>query len=244
MESYDDHEPGKKWEFNEDVAKKFDSMLERSIPHYGAMRELTERLGSSFIKPNSRVVDLGASRGESSAALIERYPETNFVLAETSAPMIAQAKERFAGKDHVQVLTYDLRKTSKEIEALVSFGGEDDTSLVLSILTLVFVPVNFRPSIVRGVYKGLNKGGAFFMVEKVLGNTATMQELLVDVYHEYKYDNGYSWDSIERKRAALEGVQVPLTHEANIDMLRNAGFTVVETYWRSLNFVGYLAVKE
>lgn len=241
----DDHVPGEKWSFNDDVAKKFDAMLERSIPHYGAMRELVYRLGSTFVMPDRRVIDLGASRGESSSAFIENYPNTRFLLTEISEPMLEQARARFAGRHNVKIEHYDLRKKAAEIAQLI--GGQtpaDQASLVLSILTMIFVPVNFRPSIVRGVYDGLAPGGAFFMVEKVLGNTATMQELLVDAYHSYKHDHGYSWEAIERKRAALEGVQVPLTHEANIDLLRNAGFTVVETFWRSLNFVGYLAIKD
>lgn len=244
MQQEDNHVPGEKWEFNEDVAKKFDSMLGRSIPHYQQMRELVFDLGKRFIAEDSWVVDLGASRGESSAMFINDSDiQANFILTEISEPMLKEAKERFENMPSVHVMEYDLRKTAKEIQTQL-FSDDRQTTLVLSILTMIFVPVNFRPSIVRGIYKGLEEGGAFFMVEKVLGNTASMQELLVDAYHEYKYNNGYSWESIERKRAALEGVQVPLTHEANIDLLRNAGFTVVETFWRSLNFVGYLAIKD
>lgn len=244
MQQEDNHVPGEKWEFNEDVAKKFDDMLGRSIPHYQQMRELVFDLGKRFIREDSWVVDLGASRGESSSMFIEcENLKANYLLTEISEPMIAQARERFYHLPNVHVAHYDLRKTAAEIHTEL-FPDTLKTTLAMSILTMIFVPVNFRASIVRGIYKGLEDGGAFFMVEKVLGNTASMQELLVDAYHEYKHKNGYSWEAIERKRAALEGVQVPLTHEANIDLLRNAGFTVVETFWRSLNFVGYLAIKD
>lgn len=252
----DDHVPGDKWEFNEDVAKKFDSMLERSIPGYGAMRELVFRLGKNFVSNPCNVIDLGASRGEATARFIHEFPSAEFFLSEISEPMLAEMRDRFSDRMNVHPVSCDLRKKTAEIKEMIMWPKHtlllpdpgprvyQPTTLVLAILTMIFVPINFRPSILRGVHEGMASGGAFFMVEKVLGNSAAMQELLVDAYHEYKHDNGYSWDDIERKRAALEGVQVPVSHETNIDMLRAAGFRHVETFHRNLNFVGYLAIKE
>ena len=46
----DSHIPGHRWEFNEDVARQFDLMLEKSIPGYGQMRELVFRLTSSILE--------------------------------------------------------------------------------------------------------------------------------------------------------------------------------------------------
>lgn len=243
----DDHQPGAKWEFNDDVAAKFDNMLSRSIPHYGAMRELTYRLGSKFIESPSTVVDFGASRGEASAAFIKNLPHNDYTMTEVSAPMMDVMTERFKEFPNVSVLNYDLRQPYSEIARLVHNPNEvadpKPTRLVLSILTLIFIPINFRQSIIQGIYNGMADDGAFLFVEKVLGNSALMQELLVDAYHEYKFDHGYSWEDIERKRASLEGVQVPIRHEDNISMLRSAGFRHVETYYRSMNFCGYIAIK-
>lgn len=251
----DTHVPGERWEFNEDVAKKFDDMLERSIPGYGQMRELVYHLGKRFLGDGRcNVVDLGSSRGEASAKFISKFPNAEFYLTEISEPMIAEMESRFKDIEHVHVSPFDLRKTAEEVRLAVTYPATRiadtslpavlPTNLILAILTMVFVPVNHRPSILKGVYDGLAPGGAFFMVEKVIGSSASMQELMVDSYHEYKHLNGYSWEDIERKRAALEGVQVPLSDNTNISMLQAAGFRNVETFWRNMNFVGYLAIKD
>lgn len=243
----DDHIPGERWEFNEDVTKKFDSMLERSIPGYLQMRDLVFRLGRNFINDRNRVIDLGASRGESSAALIEAFPNTRFLLCEISEPMRNELLHRFHDNQNVFVRDFDLRQNTKDIYNLVSGWESANTqpaSLVLAILTLIFVPINFRQSIIQGIYDGLPQGGAFIMVEKVLGNSALTQELLVKEYHNLKHDNGYSWEDIERKRASLEGVQVPVSHEHNMDMLHSAGFRRVECFWRNLNFAAFIAIKD
>lgn len=251
----DDHVPGAKWEFDADVTAKFDDMLERSIPGYTTMRDLVFRLGKTFLKDPCNVIDLGASRGEAAARFIQHFPECQFYLSEVSKPMLEEMHDRFDGFCNVHPCAYDLRKSAKDIAVDVDVPqymcGHNTVSnieilptrLVLGILTLIFVPVNFRQSIIQGVHDGLAPGGAFFMVEKVLGNSAYMQELLVEAYHEYKHDNGYSWEDIERKRASLEGVQVPLRHEENLEMLRSAGFKHVEVFHRNLNFAGYIAIK-
>lgn len=251
----DTHVPGERWEFNEDVAKKFDDMLERSIPGYGQMRELVYHLGKRFLGDGRcNVVDLGASRGEASAKFISKFPNAEFYLTEISEPMISEMESRFKDIGHVHISPFDLRKTAEEISLAVTYPATRiadtsipavlPTNLILAILTMVFVPINHRPSILKGVYDGLAPGGAFFMVEKVIGSSASMQELMVDSYHEYKHLNGYSWEDIERKRAALEGVQVPLSDNTNTSMLQAAGFRNVETFWRNMNFVGYLAIKD
>ncbi len=264
----DNHQPEEKWEFNADVAAKFDDMLGRSIPGYVQMRDLCYDLGKQFITGyRPTVIDLGSSRGESVSSFIDSrdLDDVNYILTEVSQPMIDQIKARWEDRANVFAVNFDLRQRHDAIAK--SFGYPTDMvreqwreakrygipelepaltrpSLVQAILTLIFVPINFRQNIIQGVHDALRPGGAFIMVEKVLGNTAQTQNMLVDAYHEHKNRNGYSWESIERKRASLEGVQVPVRNEENIAMLRNAGFRHVEIFWAHLNFAGYIAIKD
>jgi tRNA (cmo5U34)-methyltransferase len=48
-------------------------------------------------------------------------------------------------------------------------------------------------------------GGAFVLVEKILGASAQIDELMVRLYHGLKAHNGYSHEEIDRKRLYLEG---------------------------------------
>jgi tRNA (cmo5U34)-methyltransferase len=54
---------------------------------------------------------------------------------------------------------------------------------------------------------------------------------------------GYSELEIANKREALENVLVPLTIQENIDLLIEAGFTRVETFFQWFNFVSFVAYK-
>jgi tRNA (cmo5U34)-methyltransferase len=150
--------------------------------------------------------------------------------------MLKAAKERFECAEragYVSIQEWDLRKSFPMMT----------TSVVLSILTLQFVPINYRQGIVQAAYDHMAPGGAFILVEKVLGNSTALDNLQVDLYHKMKGERGYSGEEIERKKTALEGVLVPIKASWNEELLRNAGFRQVDCFWRWMNFAGWVAVK-
>ena len=81
------------------------------------------------------------------------------------------------------------------------------------------------------------------LVEKVLGNTTEIDDLLVSEYYRIKSNNRYTQEQIAAKRKSLEGVLVPVTARWNEDLLRTTGFKEVDCFWRYLNFAGWIAVK-
>lgn len=230
-------EAGKKWAFDGEVTKVFDDMLERSIPQYEVMREAVLELAHRFAKNESNVVDLGASRGEATARLIDRRgAQLRYVLVETSKPMLEALETRFASwvrNRVVRILPLDLR-TEYPPEA---------ASVVLSVLTLQFVPIEHRQKVLRQAYKSLSPGGALILVEKVLGATADIDALMVDLYHKKKVSSGYSREEVDRKRLSLEGVLVPVTARMNEEFLEAAGFRQVDCFWRWQSFAGWVAIK-
>lgn len=231
--------PGSRWEFDESVTAAFDDMLARSIPDYLTMRNLVVTLGSPFVTSGSVVLDLGCSRGVALAtvrAAATHAEDVAYIGLDVSEPMVDAARVRFTHASDVQILQHDLR------QGLAWFLGFK-ASLVLSVLTLQFVAVEHRARLVAEVFDGLQPGGAFLLVEKVLGSDAVAQQILVDRYHAMKRANGYTAEAVEAKRASLEGVLVPLTAAGNEALLRGAGFRTVECVWRWCNFAAWLAVR-
>jgi tRNA (cmo5U34)-methyltransferase len=230
------HLPGQRWAFDESVTHVFDDMLERSIPQYHEMRRLCFDVGSLFVQPQTEIVDLGCSRGEALVPFMERYGANNRYLGlDVSEPMLDAARQRFASwpESIVRIRSFDLRTGFPSCDA----------SLILSALTLMFIPINYRQRIVQDAYDALRPDGALIVVEKVLGSSAQTDRLMVNRYHRMKAENGYSSGEIERKRLALEGVQVPVTAAWNEDLLHAAGFRRVECFWRWMNFAAWVGVK-
>ena len=55
-----------------------------------------------------------------------------------------------------------------------------------SFYTLQFISTSKRQTLVNKIFKGLNWGGAFFLIEKVRGPDARFQDYLSQVYVDYK----------------------------------------------------------
>lgn len=229
--------PDGAWKFDEGVTAVFDDMLARSIPQYDIMRQACYELAVRFRQQKTDIVDLGCSRGEAMAPLIDKFGATNrFIGIEVSEPMLATCRERFQGFINcgvVDIQNLDLRFLYPNTRA----------SVTLCVLTLQFVPINYRQQILHRIFEATVQGGALILVEKVLGDSAVLDDTMVDIYHNLKSENGYSPDQIERKKLSLEGVLVPVTAEWNTDLLQKTGFSQVDSFWRWMNFAGWIAVK-
>lgn len=230
------HYPSKdKWQFDKSVTDVFDDMLERSIPQYSTMRNSVTEIAKHFIQPNYDILDIGSSKGGAIAELVSAYNERNrFLGVEVSKPMIEASRERFKAFKNVEIINLDLRKDFPSVT----------TCVTMSIFTLQFVPIEYRQQLIQKIYDNMIPGGAFILVEKILGDSADLDNLLVDLYYKTKNSNGYSHEEIQRKKLSLEGVLVPVTAKWNEEMLRNAGFKRIDCFWRFLNFAGWVAIKE
>jgi len=257
MSNIDKTMPQGKWEFNENVACVFDNMLQNSIPSYGRMRDLTYRLGRRFVTPGTAIVDLGASLGRAIEPFAQEFGKIrdipqydagevtgvevqgNFYSLFEIAPAMRERLEQNAVLNEVDAVLSD-----DSLSEVDSFKMSNiPCSLILSVLTLQFTPIEHRQHILETVYESLQPGGAFILVEKVLGDDNFLDRVLVDTYYGMKGGNGYSPESIAAKRKSLEGVLVPVKAAWNEELLRKTGFKRVECFYRDLNFAGWLAIK-
>lgn len=231
--------PNDRWKFDENVVNCFDDMLERSIPQYGIMRKAVFNLGCKILDKhkNKTILDIGCSNGLALEPFVHKYGAlARFRGIDVSEPMIKEAKERFQGyinTNIVHIQNLDLRNDFPI----------DIYSLIMSVLTIQFIPIEYRQNIIQNIYDNLYDGGCFIMVEKVLGNCSILNNIMIEEYLSLKENNGYSKEQIERKRLSLEGVLVPMTSNWNIDLLKQAGFKKIDVFWRWMNFEAYICIK-
>lgn len=244
MEVKDNVMPEGKWEFDEKVTDCFEDMLSRSIPQYDLMRESSANLVYDVIK-NSKckketfnILDIGCSDGLMIEKLMSKFNgEGYYTGVDVSEPMLKKAKYRFLD----DIINHKVKIENCDLRTDFPNGIYD---AVTSILSIQFMPIEYRQHIIQNIYNSLSSSnGCFIMVEKVLGNTDNINKLFVKNYYDMKKQNGYTEEQIERKRLSLEGVLVPVTSDWNVDLLKQAGFRQVDVFWKWMNFVGYIAFK-
>lgn len=240
MTGKDNYVPTGKWKFDEQVTAVFPDMISRSIPGYGTMRDSVVRIAKRFLnveESGQYLLDLGCSRGDTIYEILDSLDpmvEVGCVGVDASKEMILAAEELFRDFDNVNFVLGDV--TNIEITP-------GKYKVITSVLTAQFIPLDVRQDFYQNVHKGLSYDGVFIVVEKVLGETPTSQGLLVDIYHKFKSEKGYTDEQIEEKRKSLQGVLVPLRSSENEAMLKDAGFKNVQKFWQCLNFAAWMATK-
>lgn len=231
-------DPGSRWQFDENVTDVFENMLARSIPDYETMRALVFDLGATLVQPGTAIVDLGCSKGDALAPFVSQFGSANrYVGVEVSAPMLQSARARFAPMIDQGIV--DIRK----LDLRTDYPAEM-ASLTLAVLTIQFTPIEYRQRILQRIAAHTQPGGALILVEKVLGSSASIDDLMIKRYYALKAEQGYSSEQIERKRLALEGVLVPVSARWTEDLVREAGFKQIDCFWRWCNFAGWVAIKD
>ena len=224
--------------FNDEVADVFDNMVERSVPFYNEIHKIIlDVLGKSFM-PGDKIFDLGCSTGTTIKILHdfikEKFPEKYFEIigVDNSPSMLKNCQKKLNEISNFALKCEDLEKIE-----LTPNG------LVIMNYTLQFINPIKRPELLNKIYNSLRPGGVFILSEKVKAEDNFIDNLLIDLYYDFKRRNGYSELEIAQKREALENVLVPITPNNQIELLKMAGFSRVEVLFKWYNFACYLGVK-
>jgi len=224
----------KQFEFDEEVASVFDDMLNRSVPFYDEVLDLTTSFVLSYCEDNSIIYDLGCSTA-STLINIANKSTTNLELIgiDSSEAMLNRAKEK-----------------SKAYGLDINFINDDifkvdfkPSQVIISNYTLQFIRPLQREQLIKKIYDSLEAGGIFIFSEKVISDDKKLNKLFIDKYYEFKKDKGYSEFEISQKREALENVLIPYTYEENKKMVEDIGFKQFDCLFKWINFSTFIAIK-
>lgn len=255
MNNGDTHTPHAdgKWHFDQSVTDNFDAMIRASIPGYESMRDsivgLIRRYTANIWEHRVRYVDWGASRGHMADLILPLMNRVkhSYACIEVSDPMVDVLNKKFSNTECVSIHKADMRSLANQKLFPNPFFSDKyniEADIHLLVLTLQFVPTEYRSRILKAIFKATRPGGFLIFVEKVTSDNAWTQGLFVDTYHDHKFNAGYSQEEIKTKRLSLENSLVALSEESNVNLMRSAGYTHVECFWRNLNFAGWIAYKE
>jgi len=225
------------FEFDERTTKVFEDMIVRSVPGYRMTVAMTGLVAKHFARPKTNVYDLGCSLGACTLAMATHIEADacHMVGVDNSAPMLEQCRHRFASLDlglPIEWREEDIRETSLS-----------NASVVVLNLTLQFLPIEGRQTLLSRICDSTVVGGALVLTEKIEFHDRGTDELLSDLHHEFKRRNGYDDLEISQKRQSLENVLVREPLESHIERLQNVGFSRVVPWLQCFNFVSLLAVK-
>jgi tRNA (cmo5U34)-methyltransferase len=212
-------------------------MLERSVPMYQECQSLAVHWCAQFAQANTCVYDLGCSTGTlllKLAQSIDQKNEVSLIGVDNSPAMLEKSKKTLE----------ESPIPCKLIEADLNKGiSIENASVVVMNYTLQFVLPEQRVKLLKNIFEGLLPGGSLVLIEKIKSEIPELDRAFIEFHHQFKRDRGYSSLEISRKREALENVLIPLTVEENRDMIKEAGFSTVDLFFKWNNFAGFIALN-
>lgn len=223
--------------FDERVAAVFPDMINRSVPGYATIIHGIGRLTARFAQSGTVLYDLGCSLGASTLVMKQNNPADNCLIVgiDNSPAMVERCRAQvnaFVGTTPVEIREGDILHADYE-----------PCSVVVLNFTLQFIAPEQRDTLIQRLYQALVPGGILILSEKVRADDSINDELLVDLHHEFKRDNGYSELEVSQKRAAIEHVMRLNTLDEHMNRLRSAGFAHAQTWYRCFNFTSTFAIK-
>ncbi|HIP27635.1 MAG TPA: carboxy-S-adenosyl-L-methionine synthase CmoA [Sulfurovum sp.] len=224
----------KKFEFDEAVASVFDDMLSRSVPFYDEVRKLVISLILLEQKEGLNVLDLGSSTAK---FLLDLHSKMSVSMklkgVDNSQAMLDRAEQK------CQAFGANIEL---ELADMLSYNYKEE-DIIVANYTLQFIRPIQRLELIKKIYTGLKDEGMFIFSEKIVFEDKVLDKQMIDIYYDYKKEQGYSEFEIAQKREALENVLIPFTIKENIQMCKDAGFTKIETVFQWANFVTFVVKK-
>jgi len=226
--------PGE-WEFNKEVTQSFDDHVRKSVPLYDEIQRMVIEMSEWFVRDGSVIYDLGSSTGETISLLLKKHSgkkNVKFIGIENSISMIEAAKKKCNTKN-VQFLHQDITQTAE-------FPNAD---FITALYTFQFLPLKNRIKVLQRIYNDLSEGGVFVMVEKIRAENSFLEDMWMELYWDFKRNQGLTDNMILQKARSLRGVLFPLTLTENMNILKQVGFSNIDTFVKWYNFAGIIALK-
>ena len=195
-------------------------------------------LTAQYAQNSSRLYDLGCSLGTATICMrknLKKEQNCRIIAVDSSLPMISRCRnilDSYCSDIPVDTLHQDLNDC--EIS---------NASVVVLNFVLQFVEPSLRDDLIEKIYRGLNPGGILILSEKLAWPDQKTDDLLMEMYWDFKRRNGYSELEISQKRNALENVLIRNTEQEHMERFAEAGFSRAVKWFQCYNFASFIAVK-
>jgi tRNA (cmo5U34)-methyltransferase len=207
--------------------KDFRDHISTSIPSYKEMVEMIIGYSQYFSIGGGKLIDVGCSDGGVTELLSSANPNNHVV-----------------GLEPEHNFFKDL--TSTESITYLKQGAEDfdyrNSSLVIMLFTLQFIPYNLRVEILKNIYNGLDDGGGFIFSEKTLAEDSLIEDMQRSLYYDFKHKSFDSVNILSKERNLRHIMKINTMNET-LTLLNQLGYKKVEVIWKSYGFCSYVCIK-
>lgn len=202
----------------------------RLVPGFSDLQRMTRLLLAETAPADGRILVVGAGGGLELRAFAEAQPGWRFVGVDPSMEMLKLAGVTLgAAADRVELH-----------QGYIPTAPEGPFDGACCLLTLHFVAVEERLATLKEIRRRLKSGAPFVVAHHSIVEGAN-RNVWLDRFAAFAADNGVAVDKASGGARAL-GERLPIvTPEAEVELLRAAGFSDIQLFYAALTFRGWIA---
>ncbi len=214
------------------AAEEYDSRRRILIPCFNDYYETMINFISSVIFEPESILDLGAGTGLLSKFWFTHFKNSKYTLVDIADQMLEVAKKRFQGLTNFKYIIADYSKDFPQ----------GNYNLISSALSIHHLSDDEKANLFKKIFKELPAKGYFVNFDQFNANS----KLMTDFYNSWWYEHikmsgisGYEKNNwVERRKIDKEN-----SIEESIEMLKEAGFKIVECLYQYMKFGVIIAIK-
>jgi tRNA (cmo5U34)-methyltransferase len=220
-------------------AVEYDRKVRATIPFYEAIHDETIDLVKTVNPDVAWWLDTGCGTGHLIEMTLDTFPSTRFILADPAETMLCQAKERLAEKGDSR--TQFLKPTGSQ--SLAEQVGDTSIQVITAILCHHYLRPQDRHEAIQTCFDLLDDGGLFVTVEIVAPRTARGIQIGLARWKHCQIWLGRSESEVDSHIERFGTKYFPITADDHVQLMKNAGFQVVEMFWLSQMQAGFYGIK-
>ena len=172
-----------------------------------------------------RFLDLGAGTGLLAEFIVKTFPNATATLVDLSEKMLEKAKQRFSSTKRVTFLTQDYAHSPLP----------ENQDLVVSAMSIHHLTDQEKKSLYKSVYEAFASEGVFINADLVKGETDTVERLYQNRWLGWIKKAGLGQRDLSR---IIDRMQLdrPCSLSSQLQLLKEAGFSDVDCYYKYYNF--------
>ncbi len=219
--------------FDHEVAHLYSQRDPVWLPDFRQMFALVPELLKPHLHKDDLILDVGAGTGNLTRTVLESIPDIRVVLMDFSANMLSEVPNvlaAFAGQYETWVADFiDADYPSGQYQGIISSfaihhcRGEAQYAQLYQKFAVALKP-----------------GGVFVCCDVVAGANEVLSQLNENGWRDFLKQQGLEPSEVDRILSNYHVEDSPLSLEAHLRLLRNAGFSIVDVAWKRYNFGIYV----
>jgi tRNA (cmo5U34)-methyltransferase len=216
-----------------EIAKNYDQGPRTFVPGYEVFQGLAAVIFAQRLKPDARILVVGAGGGKEVVTLGRMQPAWRFCGVDPSANMLEAGAARVAEMQAPPSVDW--------VKGEVSAVAEGNFDAATSFLSSNFIADDgAKLDFFRQIKKRLKPGGLFAFVEGCADKSAPDWNDKIDLYAANARRNGATEDMLRGAVNMQQGLHY-ISAERAIALLLDAGFSAIEEFYSALWIKGWTA---